>query len=302
MTKSEFRYAAMIEEQFPEVNIQTVKSLGEGFRNYAILVNEEWVFRFPKSRQGADELTKEIQLLPLLADHVKVGIPAFEYIGKRRDGRPFVGYRKVQGEILGEDGVTALSDIAIDRLAFQLASFMSDLSSFPLDTAIRAGVPVRNIGKELRSLFESAEKLAFPLLNPSLRYYVTARFRSYLEHPEYARYTPALIHGDLSPDHFLMDTTRSALTGIIDFGDTAILDPDYDYVYLLEDCGEPFTRKVMGYRGVVDPDARIGKASLFVTFDQVSYLLEGLAAGDRGWISEGLEVLEHDMRINRKRL
>ena len=91
-------YTTMIMTQFPDISIQSVESLGEGFRNYAILVNGDWVFRFPKSQQGADELNKEIQLLPLLVGCVKVNIPQYVYIGKRSDGNPFVGYRKVQGQ------------------------------------------------------------------------------------------------------------------------------------------------------------------------------------------------------------
>ncbi|GGD61760.1 aminoglycoside phosphotransferase [Paenibacillus nasutitermitis] len=257
----------MITDQFPDLTIQSVESLGEGFRNYAILVNGEWVFRFPKSQQGADELNKEIQLLPLLVNRLKVDIPEFEYIGSQSDGSPFTGYRKVQGEILGEVGIVSISDNARDRLALQLADFMNALNAFPVDSATAAGVPVRNLKNDIFLLMEATEKHAFPLLNPSLRDYLTQRFQSYLEDTAYTRYTPALIHAGLSPDHFLMDSHMSALTGIIDFGDAAISDPDYDYVYLLEDCGEPFTRQVMAYRGEVALDARIRKVFLFVSLD-----------------------------------
>lgn len=105
---------------------------------------------------------------------------------------------------------------------------------------------------------------------------------------------PTLIHGDLSPDHFLTDPHLTSLTGIIDFGDAAVSDPVYDYVYLLEDCGEPFTRKVMACRGEVGLDELMKKVSLFVTFDQASYLIEGLKAGDHVWVTEGMELLEAD--------
>ncbi|ULL19893.1 aminoglycoside phosphotransferase family protein [Paenibacillus sp. H1-7] len=284
----------MIKDQFPDMSIQSVESLGEGFRNYAILVNGEWVFRFPKSQQGADELNKEIQLLPLLVGCVKVSIPQFVYIGRQSDGSPFVGYRKVQGEILGEDGMNTLLDYVKDRFALQLADFMNVLSSFPVEIALHAGVPIRNPMKEILLLKEAVEQQAFPLLNDSLRDYLTLRFQSYLKHPGFHRYTPALIHGDLSPDHFLLDPHLTSLTGIIDFGDAAVSDPVYDYVYLLEDCGEPFTRQVMACRGEVGLDELMRKVSLFVTFDQVSYLIEGLKAEDRDWINEGLDLLEED--------
>ena len=141
-------YTTMIMTQFPDISIQSVESLGEGFRNYAILVNGDWVFRFPKSQQGADELNKEIQLLPLL-----VGCPQYVYIGKRSDGNPFVGYRKVQGQILGEDGMAVFPDDAKDRLALQLAEFMNELSAFPVETAISAGVPVTNLKNKILLLW-----------------------------------------------------------------------------------------------------------------------------------------------------
>ena len=54
----------------------------------------------------------------------------------------------------------------------------------------------------------------------------------------------------------------------------------------------------MAYRGEVYLDTHIRKVSLFVTFDQVSYLLEGLRARDQDWISEGLELLEEDKANN----
>ncbi|PYI53407.1 phosphotransferase family protein [Paenibacillus flagellatus] len=290
---------AAIADQFPDLRIQTLESLGEGFRNEAALVNGEWVFRFPKSQQGADELLKEIRLLPLLADRLQVGIPQFQYVGRQSDGRPFVGYRKVPGEIVGEDGMSSLTDKGKDGLARRLADFMDALSAFPVETAIQAGVPVRNLQDEIVRLMESAKKEVFPLLQEPLQTYLSLRFQTYLQNPEYGSYTPALIHGDLSPDHYLMDPAMTELTGVIDFGDAAIGDPDCDYVYLLEDCGETFTRQVMAYRGQVDPDARIEKVSFLVTFDQVGYLLEGIRSGEKGWVSEGLDILEEDARMNR---
>ncbi|TJY41544.1 aminoglycoside phosphotransferase family protein [Cohnella pontilimi] len=298
MKPNDLHYATMIKEQFPDLSIESIDSLGEGFRNYAVLVNGEWVFRFPKSQQGARELNKEIQLLPKLAGCLEVSIPEFVYIGRQSNGSSFVGYRKVQGEILGEDGMACIPDESTGRIARQLADFMYALNAFPVETAIQAGVQVRNLKNEFHLLKEAAEKQAFPLLEESLRTYLTLRFQSYLDHPAYTRYMPTLIHGDLSPDHYLTDSNQTELTGIIDFGDAAISDPDYDYVYLLEDCGEPFTRQVMTYRGVDDVKARIKKVSFFVTFDQVRYLLEGLESGDQDLISEGLEILEEDMTMN----
>jgi aminoglycoside 2''-phosphotransferase len=47
----------------------------------------------------------------------------------------------------------------------------------------------------------------------------------YVREPALHAYHPALLHGDLSPDHILDDATADRLTGIIDFGDACLGDP-----------------------------------------------------------------------------
>jgi aminoglycoside 2''-phosphotransferase len=176
---------------------------------------------------------------------------------------------------------------------------MDALSAFPVESALQAGVPVRSVPDEMAALRDAAERRLFPMLSEAVRNYVAERFRTYLTLPQLTSYAPALLHGDLSPDHYLTDARTGELTGVIDFGDAAVGDPDYDYVYVLEDGGEPFARQVMAHRGVADIDARIRKISLFVTFDQVRYLLDGVEAGDEDWIAEAVDILEADMRHNR---
>jgi aminoglycoside 2''-phosphotransferase len=283
-----------IKNTFPELALHTLEWLGEGNRSSAVIVNGEIIFRFPKSVQGADDLFKEIQLLPLLIKSISVCIPDFVYIGRQENGLPFVGYRKLPGELVGEEAVPSLSDEAHNKLAIHIAVFLDELSKFPVDIAAGAGVPVRKLETDYLVLFKQVEEHVFPILNESLEHYIINRFKAYLTNPDYTHYVPKLIHGDLSPDHFLVDQETGNLTGIIDFGDSVICDPDYDYVYVLEDCGERFTRLVMQHRGVADPEACLKKVSFFVTFDQLSYVLEGIRTGKEEWVKEGIELIEHE--------
>ncbi|MDQ1912667.1 aminoglycoside phosphotransferase family protein [Paenibacillus sp. GD4] len=288
-------FERVIRNCFPEVEIHTMEWLGEGMRSTALLINDEWVFRFPKSLQAADELGKEIQLLPRLIPHVKAAIPEFVHVGKQDNGMPFVGYRKLPGQLLGEDELPSLSDEAQNRLAAQIAVFMEEVSSFPVGWAREAGVPERCMKTDCINLWTDVQEQVFPRLDEALQRYIASRFESYLGNPDYFRYVPALIHGDLSPDHFLIDPNTGDLTGIIDFGDAVVCDRDYDYVYLLEDGGETFARQVMIYRGVADPDACIRKVSLWVTFDQLRYVLEGNQTGNQDWVEEGIDLLRQEM-------
>ncbi len=66
-----------------------------------------------------------------------------------------------------------------------------------------------------------------------------ARFRSQLW-DVLQRLPAGWIHGDLSPDHVLVDPERACLLGIIDFGDASPGQLDYELRYLYEDMGAQF--------------------------------------------------------------
>ena len=48
MKQNKLHYTTMIMTQFPDISIQSVESLGEGFRNYAISSMEIGFFVFPR--------------------------------------------------------------------------------------------------------------------------------------------------------------------------------------------------------------------------------------------------------------
>jgi aminoglycoside 2''-phosphotransferase len=290
-------YKGMIQEQLPQVHIGHIKVLGEGWRSTAVLVNKEWVFRFPKGEQAANDLRKELSILPRVAKRISIAIPEFVYVGEQSaSGMPFVGYKKLPGDLLGESAVPDLSFEGRKRLARELASFMDELSSVPVDEAREAGVPERVLHQEYAALLEEAKQSLFPLVTEPVREYILSRFEDFVGEPTFEQYSPTLNHGDLSPDHFVVHPADGNLIGIIDFGDLFVGDPDYDYIYLLEDCGEDFTRRVMVYRQVPDVEACLFKVSFFVTFDQLAYTLEGIRRGEKAWIKEGLDCLLSEMK------
>lgn len=288
-----------IRRNFPDFDILTVKKLGEGLRSIALLVNGEWVFRFPKEREGADDLEKEINILPYLAERITLAVPQFAFVGKQHNGLPFVGYRKLPGEIVGEDAVPSLPKEEKETLARQIAQFMDELSAFPVDKAKALGVPEKDLHQDTVETFEKIKTTVFPIVDENMRQYIASRFESYLGNPEYFQYVPTLIHADLSPDHYLMDPIERKLVGIIDFGDMQICDPDYEYLYLVEDCGEDFARQVMQWRGQEEFERRLDKVSFFLTFDHLDYIMEGIDRGNPDWIREGIENIRQEMKKNR---
>src|SRR5439155_12298437 len=86
---------------------RTIVEIDDGYDFEVAIVDDDWVFRFPR-RAGVEEaLGLEIVLLPLLAPALSVNVPSFEHIS--RDPL-FVGYRLIRGEPLVDedaDGVHA---------------------------------------------------------------------------------------------------------------------------------------------------------------------------------------------------
>ncbi|HVR14207.1 MAG TPA: phosphotransferase, partial [Gaiellaceae bacterium] len=89
---------------------RSISEIDEGYDFEVAVVDDEWVFRFPR-RSGVEEgLELEVVLLPTLAPSLPVSVPLFEYVS--RDPW-FVGYRLLRGEPLVDqdgDGVRAFLD------------------------------------------------------------------------------------------------------------------------------------------------------------------------------------------------
>jgi aminoglycoside phosphotransferase (APT) family kinase protein len=189
---------------------RSILELDHGYDFEVAIVDDEWVFRFPR-RAGVEEaLEVEIALLPAIAPALQVDVPSFEHIS--RDPL-FVGYRLIHGEPL------------VDEDADGVRSFLEALHA--LDPA---GIPLEPLDwvQAYRDQCAEFERLVFPSLDKGLR--AQAR-RLFGEVETLVGFEPALIHGDLGPEHLLVREGR--LAGVIDWGDARVGDPALDYAWAL---------------------------------------------------------------------
>lgn len=283
-----------LKRALPGFAVGSWELLGEGWMSRALLLDGTWVARFAKSEAAGDDLRKEAALLPIVGSRVSLGVPQFEHVGERRDGLPFVVYRLIPGRPL-EDGLVSLAPPARERIAQQLAAFLDQLQSVTTDELTAAGLEPTDLGAEL-ARDQLAWKAAKSELPRELFDYVSRRFEAYLAEPRFRSAKPRLIHADLSPDHWLYDAARGELSGVIDFGDAELGDPDYEYLYLLEDAGEDFTRRVLELRGESDVEQRLHKLRYLVTFDHAQTVLAAERYGKPDWREESLAALERELR------
>lgn len=290
--------AALIHQHFPELpaaQLRLQPHPGWGGDYDAWLVDERWLFRFPRSTTIARALAVEVCLLPKLAPRLPLPIPAFRWIARRADGSPrFVGYALIVGRPLRYDDLAALSSPALERVATQLGVFLSALHATPVELAVRCGVapPTADPAGDWHRYRERLEAQVVPLLDESERTWVR-RLCDDGEQNDGA-WSPALHHGDLSTYHLLYDASRQALSGVIDFGDVGIGDPVGDFAWR-DELGDPFYRLVRGrYDAGQDRslDERLRRGMDRVPLIQIAY---GRETGQPDEVVHGRRALRERM-------
>ena len=191
-------------------NPTTIVEIDVGYDFEVVIVDNNWVFRFPRRSAVAEALEVEIALLPALAAALPVEVPVFEHISR---SPLFVGYRLIRGEPLVDEDADGVR-------AFLEALHAHDPSDLPVER--------RDWIEAYRRQCGEFERRVLPLLDPDLRR--RAR-RLFGEAETLVGFEPALLHADLGPDHLLVREGR--LAGVIDWGDTRVGDPALDYAWLL---------------------------------------------------------------------
>jgi aminoglycoside phosphotransferase (APT) family kinase protein len=188
----------------------TIVEIDVGYDFEVAIVDDDWVFRFPR-RAGVEEaLEVEIVLLPALAPALPVAVPSFFHISREPF---FVGYRLIRGEPL------------VDEDADGVRAFLEALHALDL-----SGLPVERLDwiEAYRAQCAEFERLVLPLLEKDRR---AQAKRLFGEAETLVDFEPALLHADLGPEHLLVRERR--LAGVIDWGDMRVGDPALDYAWLL---------------------------------------------------------------------
>ena len=183
----------LIREQFPQLECRSIRLLGAGWDNTAFLVDDEWIFRFPRRKIAVPLLEAEWCALPKLAPRLSLAIPHPKWHGKpgKRFPWPFIGYNMLPGFTACHAN---LSEREREDLAMPIARFLAELHktiSGDNQSRIDAGKLIPKIElnwKELAGIFRGkievgAEKMREPEMD-------------------------TVVHGDFYVRHLLVDGAR----------------------------------------------------------------------------------------------
>jgi aminoglycoside 2''-phosphotransferase len=320
----------IISSNFPSFVIEDICFFAEGWDNFVYRVNKRYIFRFPKSSYNEHQLKTEILLLKKLSSQVGVPVPVFQFIGKESSvefstkdesklkrrmqllkkvfrrgisiddfsrlraalfNKVFVGYEEIQGSALKKAVLSQLSSEQQDEVARVISKFLLSLHSFSVDDARSMGIGERHNKEHYELLFNEVQSAIFPRLIPEHCNVISELFDSYIGNLENHIYQPALLHGDLSSNHVLFDKSMDKTTGIIDFGEACIGDPDYDLTHLAWDYGEDFLKVMLKYYPAKDPNRLLKKLKFFQCFHRLDVMCYGVRTKDQELFNQGWTLL-----------
>jgi aminoglycoside phosphotransferase (APT) family kinase protein len=214
--------AAWIGAAFEDLAGASVRRLGAGWDNVVYLVDERWVFRFPRRDEAVPCLRREVEVVPVLAPQLPVPISAPTRVAERPVF--FAGYRALDGTPAGADRPPEAARAA---LAEPLGAFLRALHH--AEAPGRPGPPVDALGKA--DFSRAARSLRLRLRRMARQGHaldaaaIRARAAAWSSAPPPVR--RCWVHGDLYPRHLLLDA-RGRLAGVIDWGDVHFGDPALD--------------------------------------------------------------------------
>ncbi len=218
----------IIGKQFSELVPVKIKCIGDGLDNKVLLVNNQFVFKFPHRAAAALIIERERTVLDNLQEFVTLLIPKPIYVGKPCDDYPhhFYGYQIIKGK--------SVCDVEIDVTSrnasvTKLAEFLKELHSVSGARAHTMGAGKQifdraDIDKVIISLRKGIGKINAQniasidpaVLNEEIKKASSATLSK----------KKVLVHGDLYCRHLMFDNKN--LVGIIDWGQVGVNHPAVD--------------------------------------------------------------------------
>lgn len=272
---------ALIRGQFPGLAFAEAQHYAAGWDNTVVLLDDAWVFRFPRRRIALPGIGREIAWLPWLADRVGLPVPIPEFVGDH-DGWPFWGGRHLIGDELAHspdvDRIPVAAEVGRFLARLHALRPFADLPVDPFgraDSADRAG-RARDVLNDLAALglWSGDARIDAILTDGSHLGSVSG---------------PVVIsHGDLYARHVLID--GGTVGGIIDWGDLCLAAPAVDLAIAFSAFTGAARRALFDAYGHLDAEAEL-RARTFAVFSAASVAHYAHDTGDPVLLAEALTGL-----------
>ena len=243
-----------------------VRIVAAGWDNTIVLVDETWVFRFPRRQIALPGIDREIALLPTLAPRLSLPIPVPEHVGVYGDPPwRFWGARHLPGTELQVAGRTDEIGVAVGR---DLGRFVAELHALPAEPDL----PVDPFGRaDAVSRATRARDVIAELRATGLDLLDDLAVEEVLTAGETTGHPPSetvLSHGDLYSRHILVDE-RGAATAVIDWGDLCLAPRSVDLSFAYSALAGAAREAFFAEYGPIDEDTEL-RARVMAIFSAAS--------------------------------
>jgi aminoglycoside 2''-phosphotransferase len=216
-----------IRAAFPDLVFGEARLAAAGEDHDAVLLDQAWVFRFPRTPQQLAWFPGEVRLTQALAGRLPIAAPDYRLVAHDDS---FGGYPMIHGAPMRlADFVRAPRPVQ-ERLVDDVAGLLCVLHSLPPALLALPDGPRtnRSWAAQAASYYrEHCRRRLAEHLEPVFLDRLDGFHAAYLERPWPSE---KIIHGDLREAHLFLDADLR-LTGVIDFGDAVVGDPAYDFTW-----------------------------------------------------------------------
>lgn len=269
-----------IRSAFHEIDAETITEQRGQF-NDVLIIDNRYVFRFPRSDAAAKTLSREVALLKVIQRRVSLQVPVPLNI-EDESPQDFMGYEMLPGEPLGYSDVT---DANRPVLARQLAGFLHELHDVPLHE-LPAEIETGELPVAWARFYRDVCDHLFPHMREEARHRVARQFEAYFEAPHRYSFDTCLRHGDFGLGNILWDPKEERITGIIDFDSCAPGDPAQDLGSLLVCFGSSFVEEM--YRSYPELEDMYDRAVFYTGTYALQQALAALKDGDEAMFEDGI--------------
>jgi aminoglycoside 2''-phosphotransferase len=238
-------YIEKIRAVYPNSSLERVEFNQDGMNNDVIIIDQQLVCRFPKTKWAKQTLAIEVKILQLVQSFIDLPIPQIELVEEDFVSYPFIG-----GEALSRNKLLRLESSAQEKVIAQLGEFYQQLHSIPNDVLETSGIAAsvaERTREDMLHLYQKTQEILFPYLWKHQRTWVHEHFEPLVEGNLTLEASPVLIHGDLGCYHILFNSEQQRISGIIDFGTAGLGNPAIDFASLLDNYGEPVVKRMAPY-------------------------------------------------------
>ena len=286
----------LLEHTFQDLKIEAIQILGKGYDSVAYLINNEYVFKIKFSANKKKGYKKEKAIYDFLNKKLdtNVKIPRIEY-SHISDKLSILGYKEITGIFLSPDLYKNMTSKEKQTLKEDIAIFLKKMHN--LDTTEISTYIIDNKQNVLEE-YQLLRDTIYNSLNDQEKEYIE-QFMKKLNQTTIFDGKKCLCHNDFSCNHILVDENNK-FCGVIDFGDSGIIDEYCDFIYLLEDSkeeiGREFGEDILHIYGDIDIDKAKEYQMVVEEYYPIETIVYGIKNNKQEYIDNGRRLIKS--RIN----